>query len=176
VLKLGNTAHAQLVANELQDNILRKASVRVNSNAVEEDLLEHALPEDPPWPLQEGSQVRETVLANSSLETQRKVLEVCKAKGQGKKGKHKSQNKGKGPQLDDRADAHRDEERPSPAAPQPDPPRVDPEPTETNMQVDQREKRTADHLGDRNDRERNQDEEDEFQEAARYRRGDGHYT
>ena len=141
--------------------------------------MEHALPAEPPWPLQEGSLVRDTVLANSPLDTQRKVLEVCKAKGQGKQGKNKYKGKGKGPRRDDQELERLAAQHPPPAAPHPAPPsdaKVDQEPSDPDMQIDQREKRSADHLGDRDDRERNLDEGDAFQEAVRYRRGGGHLS
>jgi hypothetical protein len=213
----GDTAHVQQTLNELQDKYLRLGAERRRSRAVQEDLLEHGLSETPPWPLQEGSQVREVVVTQGSLATQRHVLDFCtsKSKGKGSKTAASSTGKGKGPERDVHMDTHArtppaatpsassassdpSTRRPTatPTAPKPPtatsteqppwrdqaPPSRETAPTAPAASTDMADedgpergyKRPAEPT--HSEATQNQDEEDEFQEAARYRRGDGHLT
>ncbi len=190
-MRLGSTTHVQQCINELQDKVLCLGADRLRSQAVRDDSLDHDLPDDPPWPLQEGSVIREAVINHGSLATQRHVLQLCKSKGKGAAAKNQYKGKGKGPTKG----LLSEEAKPADPAPSststPTPPTAsnacapwrDQQPS-TERQQDQHEamadpdgpERGAKRPVEREDAEatQNQAEEDEFQEATRYRRGDGH--
>ncbi len=83
--RLGDEPSAQQTVNLLQDQLIRAESERKNTTAVEDDRLEHGLPPTPPWPLEAGSTVRETVVAHASLSTQRHLVQFLQSKGKGKR-------------------------------------------------------------------------------------------
>jgi hypothetical protein len=210
----GDNAATQQTLNMLQDRYMRLGMDRRRAQAVQEDSLEHGLSESPPWPLQEGSRVRDAILNQGSLATQRHVLEYCKGKSKGKHSKNTSTGtgKGKGPARDvqapetaqtatsatpptssatsgpsSRASAATSTAPPPRANTTPSPPwRRQPSPSRGNAsEAAEANSAMEDEDGPERGSKRpatssppeatqNQDEEDEFQEAARYRRGDGH--
>ena len=217
--KGGDTAHVQQTINELQDKYLRLAAKRTRTQAVHDDSLEHGLPNNPPWPLQEGSTIRQTVITQGSLATQRHVVHYCQSKGKGTPANARRTGKGKGHTTDVRAAAATPEANltdsstsssspssatPSSATPSAAPPtsttpsasdsqqtppwREPPDPTPAapaQVQAVEMEDHDGPERGAKRPAEAAADvaeeaapavraEEDEFQEAARYGRGDGH--
>jgi hypothetical protein len=209
----GNTAHSQQLINEFQDKYLRLAAERSRSRPVQEDSLEHGLPEDVPWPLDAGSPIRQTLITQGSIGTQRHVAQYVQSKGNSAKGKGKgrradtgknSEAHSPGPQDTPAADNPSSENTPAPAATTSTPPAPSSStstPPDTNAsQIPTPAEseaappwRTADtgqpsemedtHGPERGEKRsaasvdapaKQQGEEDEFQEALRYRRGDGH--
>ncbi len=207
----GDTMHVQQCINELQDKYLRLGADRMRTQAVRDDGLEHGLPAEPPWPLQEGSPIRETVINQGSLATQRHILDYCKSKSKGKGSTARIQHTGKGkgpsrnvpaaeavpagPTASESATAAGPASSPPPSTPPPPttpqqdshgtpppwrsqpPPTKETDPTEhAAMEDPDGPERGSKRPAEPPESTRNQDEEDEFQEAARYRRGDGHLT
>ncbi len=199
----GSTMHVQQCLNELRDKYLRLSASRVRTQAVQEDSLEHGLSEDPPWQPQEGSPIRESLVNHGSLETQRHVSHMLAQKNaQHKKQGKGSKGKGKDSKTDVRAHeaSATGPGASSPAASsttagstpaqssmqQPPPWRDRPPPIpeeESNEMGDSDRpargaKRPAEPTAPPEDPGLSTAgaaaEEDEFQEAARYRRGDGH--
>jgi hypothetical protein len=140
--------------------------------------------------------VRETVVAHASLSTQRHLVTFLQSKGKGKGSKGTKDNsdggKGKAPSSSPRTYAEAVSQHPEAAsssrAAQPD----STPPWHTSTPQTSAAEDASDYMHDQNGPERgakrfaptdtsapqeateNQDREDEFQEAARYRRGDGH--
>ncbi len=218
----GNTSHTQQTINECQDRNLRLAALHTNAQAVQEDSLEHGLPEDPPRPLQEGSPIRQTIITQGSLGTQRHVANYVHSKGKSAPAKGRRSGKGKGFPTDARTADPRPEETPAPpstttsasstpATPDSTTPPAAPPTTTTpataasrttppasstptppwreNASIREEPQDQPSEMADANgpergakrtassanaDDERQQEAEDEWQEAARYRRGDGH--
>jgi regulator of replication initiation timing len=199
----GDTAHVQQTVNEVQDEYLRLSARRTRTQAVKDDSLEHGLPEDPPWQLQEGSSIRESIIMHGSLETQRHVSNML-AQQNAKRTNHKG-GKGKGKDIkpDVQAPAASTSvsgasQSDAAAAPRGTPAHVQAEslppwrdkPLQTSevksnsMDDADGPERGAKRPADRSEAPEDSGlgtatpiaEEDEFEEAARYRRGDGHYT
>ncbi len=194
LMRMGDTSHVQQCLNELQYVVLRLGSERHLPQSVLDDNLEHGLDAHPPWPPQEGSLIRETIITRGSLATQRHVQQLCKSKGKGGAGKHQHKGKGKGPSANPR---HAEEQpatststpppsstpKPStPSATESAPPwrprqqNIQEEDDKQNDAMDEDPQRGAKRPADSEPAagDKAATEEDEFQEAARYRRGDGH--
>jgi hypothetical protein len=196
--RLGSTAHNQQTINEMQDLYLRLASNRTRTQAVQDDSLEDGLPEEVPWPLLGGSPIRQTLVTQGSVGTQRHVATYIQNKGSAKgKGKGRRSDNGKGTNLhaQDAQSNHTEDNSSQLPASTPTPPAAttaaptataapsSSTPPESTVPQDQ-----PNEMADANGPERGAKrpasdananaaqavEEDEFQEAARYRRGDGH--